>query len=254
MLQGGWLCFTFQVTGLSMAPEGLMATSSTDGSVRVWVLRNKEQALQFQVKDQVWLYLFIAVFNTQSVQAPMCDALSLSRNNAHTHMHTHMCMCVCKCAHTHTHTTHMRSHTCTHPHAHTHSHTHTHTPVMCTTLAHMHSQHSHAQHTRTHTNTQHNTHIHNTHTLYIDYAGFRCATVWRLLLPHQRQQQQQVAAVVTRTTSQTVRRFPLLWLAMGMALCACLMSTPWRCSSNFTLTLCLSPPLLSLPMVRGNCF
>ena len=244
--------FHFQVTGLSMAPEGLMATSSTDGSVRVWVLRNKEQALQFQVKDQVWLYLFIAVFNTQSVQAPMRDALSLSRNNAHTHMHTHMCMCVCRCAHTHTHThtTHMRSHTRTHPHAHTHSHTsHVHntrthalTTFTCTTL------------TRTHTNTQHNTHIHNTHTLYIDYAGFRCATVWRLLLPHQRQQQQQVAAVVTRTTSQTVRRFPLLWLAMGMALCACLMSTPWRCSSNFTLTLCPSPPLLSLPMVRGNCF
>ncbi|KAK7112108.1 WD repeat-containing protein 90-like isoform X2 [Littorina saxatilis] len=41
------------VTGISMAPAGLMATSCEDGSVRVWVLRNKEQALQFQVKDQV---------------------------------------------------------------------------------------------------------------------------------------------------------------------------------------------------------
>ena len=120
--------FHFQVTGLSMAPEGVMATSSTDGSVRVWVLRNKEQALQFQVKDQVWLYLFVAVFDTQSVQAPVRDALSLTRINVHTHK------------------THMR----THPHAHTHSHTHTRTHALttfaCTTL------------TRTHTNTQHNTH------------------------------------------------------------------------------------------------
>ena len=228
-----------------------MATSSTDGSVRVWVLRNKEQALQFQVKDQVWLYLFIAVFDTQSVQAPMRDALSLIRNNAHTHMHTHMCMCVCRCAHTHTHTTHMHSHTHTHTRANTHTHTltqqscaqHSHT---CTHNIHMHNTHTHPhKHTLTH--------IHNTHTLYIDYAGFRCATVWHLLLPHQRQQQR-VAAVVTRITSQTVRRFPLLWLAMGMALCACLTSTPWRCSSNFTPTLCPSLPLLSLPMVRGNCF
>lgn len=30
-----------------------MATGSEDGSLRVWVLQNKEQALQFQVKDQV---------------------------------------------------------------------------------------------------------------------------------------------------------------------------------------------------------
>ena len=250
--------FRFQVTGLSMAPEGLMATSSTDGSVRVWVLRNKEQALQFQVKDQVWLYLFIAVFDTQSVQAPMRDALSLIRNNAHTHMHTHMCMCVCRCAHTHTQ--HTCTHTLAHTHMRTHTHTHTHTLTQqscaqhshtCTHNIHMHNTHTHPhKHTTQHTLT----HIHNTHTLYIDYAGFRCATVWHLLLPHQRQQQQRVAAVVTRTTSQTVRRFPLLWLAMGMALCACLTSTPWRCSSNFTLTLCPSLPLLSLPMVRGNCF
>ena len=150
--------FCFQVTGLSMAPEGLMATSSTDGSVRVWVLRNKEQALQFQVKDQVWLYLFIAVFDTQSVQAPMHDALSLIRNNAHTHMHTHMCMCVCRCAHTHT------QHTCTHTLAHTHVRTHTHTHTHSHN-SHVHNTHTHALTTftcttltRTHTNTQHNTH------------------------------------------------------------------------------------------------
>ena len=36
-----------------------MASSSTDGSVRVWVLRDKEQALHFQVKDQVWLHLSV---------------------------------------------------------------------------------------------------------------------------------------------------------------------------------------------------
>ena len=195
-------------------------------------------------------YLILSLFKHPCVMH--CPSAETMR----THTCTHTCACVYADVHTHTHThnthalTHLLTSTCTHTLTHTHSHTshvhntHTHalTTFTCTTL------------TRTHTNTQHNTHIHNTHTLYIDYAGFRCATVWRLLLPYQRQQQQQVAAVVTRTTSQTVRRFPLLWLAMGMALCVCLMSTPWRCSSNFTLTLCPSPPLLSLPMVRGNCF
>ena len=42
-----------QITGLAMAPSGLMATSCVDGCVRVWTLRSKELALQFEVKDQV---------------------------------------------------------------------------------------------------------------------------------------------------------------------------------------------------------
>ncbi|KAL8597433.1 hypothetical protein ACOMHN_050931 [Nucella lapillus] len=56
-----------QVTGISMAPGGLMATSSTDGSVRVWVLRNKEQALQFQVKGQA---CNCVAFAPEAVEAP----------------------------------------------------------------------------------------------------------------------------------------------------------------------------------------
>ncbi|XP_025111591.1 WD repeat-containing protein 90-like isoform X3 [Pomacea canaliculata] len=41
-----------KVTAIAMTTGGLMATGSEDGSLRVWVLQNKEQALQFQVKDQ----------------------------------------------------------------------------------------------------------------------------------------------------------------------------------------------------------
>jgi len=43
----------YQVNGLSLCNNELLASCADDGSLRLWALKDREQALQFQVKDQV---------------------------------------------------------------------------------------------------------------------------------------------------------------------------------------------------------
>lgn len=51
------LVYYLQVNGLSLCNNELLASCADDGSLRVWAIHDREQALQFQVKDQVKLFL-----------------------------------------------------------------------------------------------------------------------------------------------------------------------------------------------------
>ena len=46
----------FQVNNLSLCNSEHFASCADDGSVRVWSLESREQTLQFQVKDQVFIH------------------------------------------------------------------------------------------------------------------------------------------------------------------------------------------------------
>lgn len=55
-------CVCLQINGAAFTPNNMMVTGGDDGSVRVWSLKNKEQALQFQVIDQVRRHVLIITF------------------------------------------------------------------------------------------------------------------------------------------------------------------------------------------------
>ena len=45
--------FPLQVNGLSLCNSKLLASCADDGSLRLWSVHDREQALQFQVREQV---------------------------------------------------------------------------------------------------------------------------------------------------------------------------------------------------------
>jgi WD40 repeat protein len=51
-----YLLLFFQVNNLSLCNSEHFASCADDGSVRVWSLESREQTLQFQVKDQVFIH------------------------------------------------------------------------------------------------------------------------------------------------------------------------------------------------------
>ncbi|BFZ03507.1 hypothetical protein BsWGS_06545 [Bradybaena similaris] len=56
-----------KINGVAFLPNNMMLTGGDDGSVRVWSLENREQAIQFQVQEQACTCL--AVGQTDQVQA-----------------------------------------------------------------------------------------------------------------------------------------------------------------------------------------
>ena len=54
------LC-SFQINDVALSDSRFLATASEDGGVRIWSLENREQTLQFQVRDQVCVYIYVYV-------------------------------------------------------------------------------------------------------------------------------------------------------------------------------------------------